>query len=162
MSLLGGGQKYITLPTAPRRKLPCQHCECDGRLRTHTQILTVTHSSIFCVCNVFSAFLQIFFEGARSNGGEDCAVRSFVASFFRRLIGTIQRAYLDQVPFWSARDLKRKLLMFKNITIEVLLTEDWTVPPDKKAGITDRTIARLNDYRCQKCCRGLYQLPAAA
>ncbi len=33
--------------------------------------------------------------------------------FVERLIGTIRREYLDQVPFWSARDLERKLLQFR-------------------------------------------------
>jgi len=36
------------------------------------------------------------------------------------------------------------------------------VPPDEKRGITGRKIARLNDYRWEKHCRGLYQLPAEA
>ena len=35
-------------------------------------------------------------------------------------------------------------------------------PPDEKSGNTNRKIARLNEYRWQECCRGLYQLPAAA
>ena len=29
------------------------------------------------------------------------------------LIGTIRREFLDHVPFWNARDLRRKLLQFK-------------------------------------------------
>ena len=33
--------------------------------------------------------------------------------FVERLIGTIRREFLDQVPFWAARDLERKLLSFK-------------------------------------------------
>ncbi len=33
--------------------------------------------------------------------------------FVERLTGTIRREYLDQVPFWSARDLERKLLLFE-------------------------------------------------
>jgi putative transposase len=32
--------------------------------------------------------------------------------FIERLIGTIRREYLDQVPFWSARDLERRLMLF--------------------------------------------------
>jgi putative transposase len=31
--------------------------------------------------------------------------------FVERLIGTVRREYLDQVPFWSARDLQRKLML---------------------------------------------------
>jgi len=83
--------------------------------------------------------------------------------FVERLIGTIRRKYLDQVPFWSARDLERKLLLFKEYYNRDRVHRGLDgAPPDKKAGITDRTTARLNDYRWEKCCRGLYQLPAAA
>jgi len=42
---------------------------------------------------------------SRSDAGEDCALRSFVAS--------IRREYLDRVPYRSARDLQRKLVLFK-------------------------------------------------
>ena len=35
-------------------------------------------------------------------------------------------------------------------------------PPDEKSGNTNRKIARLDEYRWQKRCRGLYQFPAAA
>jgi len=35
-------------------------------------------------------------------------------------------------------------------------------PPDAKGGIADRKIARLDDYRWEKQCRGLYELPVAA
>lgn len=34
--------------------------------------------------------------------------------FVERLIGTVRREYLDQVPFWSARDLERKLVSFQD------------------------------------------------
>ena len=33
-------------------------------------------------------------------------------------------------------------------------------PPDEQSGIAHRNIARLDDYRWEKRCRGLYQLPA--
>ena len=36
------------------------------------------------------------------------------------------------------------------------------LPPDAKGGIADRKIARLDDYRWEKQCRGLYELPVAA
>jgi hypothetical protein len=35
-------------------------------------------------------------------------------------------------------------------------------PPDEKIANTNRKIACLDDYRWQKRCRGLYQLPVAA
>lgn len=34
-------------------------------------------------------------------------------------------------------------------------------PPNEQSEITDRKIARLEDYRWEKRCRGLYQLPVA-
>ena len=83
--------------------------------------------------------------------------------FVERLIGTIRREYLDHVPFWSARDLERKLMYFKEYynRDRVHRGLDRT-PPAEKVGKTNRKIARLDDYRWQKRCLGLYQLPAAA
>jgi hypothetical protein len=83
--------------------------------------------------------------------------------FVERLIGTIRREFLDQVPFWSAVDLDRKLLLFRNYYNRDRVHRGLDrASPDEKGGITDRKIARLDDYRWEKCCRGLYQLPAAA
>ena len=83
--------------------------------------------------------------------------------FVERLIGTIRREYLDHVPFWSARDLERKLLLFKEYYNRDRVHRGLDgAPPHEKGGIADRMIARLDDYRWQKRCRGLYQLPAAA
>jgi len=83
--------------------------------------------------------------------------------FVERLIGTIRREYLDQVPFWSALDLERKLLLFEEYYNRDRVHRGLDrAPPDEKGGITDRKMARLDDYRWEKRCRGLYQLPAAA
>ena len=83
--------------------------------------------------------------------------------FVERLVGTIRREFLDQVPVWSALDLQRKLLLFKNYYNRDRVHRGLgCASPDKKGDITDRKIARLDDYRWKKCCRGLYQLPAAA
>ena len=83
--------------------------------------------------------------------------------FVERLIGTIRREYLDQVPFWSALDLARKLLLCKEYYNRDRVHRGLDrAPPDEKSGITDRKIARLDDYRWKKHCRGLYQLPIAA
>jgi len=76
--------------------------------------------------------------------------------FVERLIGTIRREYLDQVPFWSALDLEE---YYNRHRVHRGLDR---APPDEKCDITDRKIARLDDYRWEKRCRGLYQLPAAA
>ncbi|MCH8099003.1 MAG: transposase [Proteobacteria bacterium] len=83
--------------------------------------------------------------------------------FIERLIGTIRREYLDQVSFWSARDLERKLLPFKEYYNRDRVHRGLDgAPPNEQGGITDRKIARLDDYRWEKRCRGLYQLPVAA
>jgi len=83
--------------------------------------------------------------------------------FVERLIGTIRREFLDHVPFWSARDLEIKLMLFKEYYNRDRVHRGIDhVPPYEKIATTDRKIARLDDYRWQKRCRGLYQLPVAA
>ena len=83
--------------------------------------------------------------------------------FVERLIGTIRREYLDQVPFWSALDLERKLLLFKEYYNRHRVHRGLDrSPPNEINGITNRKVARLDDYRWKDHCRGLYQLPAAA
>ena len=39
--------------------------------------------------------------------------------FVERLIGTVRREYLDQTPFWNARDLERKLDSFQRFAIDI-------------------------------------------
>ena len=83
--------------------------------------------------------------------------------FVERLIGTIRREYLDHVPFWTARDLEKKLLSFKEYYNRVRVHRGLGgLIPDPKPANTDQNIAHLNNYRWNSCCRGLYQLPAAA
>ena len=83
--------------------------------------------------------------------------------FVEKLIGTVRREYLDQVPFWSARDLERKLMSFQDYYNKDRVHRGLDgAPPDEQSEITDRKIARLHDYRSEKRCRGLYQLPVAA
>jgi transposase InsO family protein len=83
--------------------------------------------------------------------------------FVERLIGTIRREYLDQVPFWTARDLERKLLQFEEYYNQDRVHRGLGGSiPDPKPANTDQNIACLNNYRWNSCCRGLYQLPAAA
>ena len=84
--------------------------------------------------------------------------------FVERLIGTIRREYLDQVPFWNARDLERKLLIFKDYynRDRVHRALSGSVPDPKPDNTNQKNNARLDDYRWKSCCRGLYQLPAAA
>ena len=83
--------------------------------------------------------------------------------FVERLIGTIRREFLDQVPFWNGRDLERKLAEFQvyyNAARGHASLEGHT-PLTFTGG---HTVARaeLNHVRWVSHCRDLVQLPAAA
>ena len=83
--------------------------------------------------------------------------------FVERLIGTIRREFLDQVFFWNARDLERKLEELRHYynTHRVHTALDSNTPSE----ITGGTVihhANLNRFRWESHCRGLYQLPIAA
>jgi len=55
---------------------------------------------------------------------------------------------LDQVPFWWAGDLERKLLSFQNYYNKDRVHRGLDgAPPNEQSEITDRKIARLHDYR---------------
>jgi putative transposase len=83
--------------------------------------------------------------------------------FVERLIGTVRREYLNHVPFWGARDLEKKLMLFQDYYNKDRVHRGLNgAPPNEQSEITDRKIARLDDYRWEKRCRSLYQLPAAA
>ena len=81
--------------------------------------------------------------------------------FIERLVGTIRRELLDQVPFWSAGD--RKLLHFRDYynRDRVHASLRGATPACKAADICCRVIS-LSEYEWQSHCRGLYQLPVAA
>ncbi|MFT4584837.1 MAG: putative transposase [Gammaproteobacteria bacterium] len=83
--------------------------------------------------------------------------------FVERLIGTVRREFLDYVPFWGARDLKRKLHSFKAYYNQDRVhrgLEDAI--PDVRLLGGNSNVARLDDYQWKSRCRGLYQLPIAA
>ncbi len=83
--------------------------------------------------------------------------------FVERLIGTIRREFLDQIPFWSAVDLERKLLHFKDYYNRERVHQGIGGQlPDPRPADTALNIAYLDNYRWKSCCRGLYQLPIAA
>ena len=83
--------------------------------------------------------------------------------FIERLIGTLRREFLDHVPFWIARDLERKLLLFKEYyNRERTHTSLDGVTPTAKAKSRARRPLELPRYRWRSHCRGLFQLPAAA
>jgi transposase InsO family protein len=79
--------------------------------------------------------------------------------FVERLIGTIRREFLDQVPFWTSADLERKLSDFMRYynreRTHRALGGNPPVPSAKSA-------ARIHSVTWQSHCRGLYQLPFAA
>ena len=57
----------------------------------------------------------------------------------------------------------RKLLLFKEYYNKDRVHRGLDgAPSDEQGEITDRKIAHLDNYRCEKRCRGLYQLPVAA
>jgi putative transposase len=83
--------------------------------------------------------------------------------FVERLIGTVRREFLDQVLFWTARDLKRELTEF-----QVYYNEERShaslnghTPLTFATGHT-AIPADLNHVRWISHCRDLVQLPIAA
>lgn len=79
--------------------------------------------------------------------------------FVERLIGTIRREFLDHIPFWTSRDLERKLLSFKNydnLTRSHRSLDGNTPIPMPKLRVRPESISWKSD------CRGLCQLPVAA
>ena len=82
--------------------------------------------------------------------------------FIERLVGTIRRELLDQVPFWSAGDLERKLLHFRDYYNRDRVHASLGLTPEAQATSTERRLLDLRKYRWECYCRGLYQLPAAA
>ena len=82
-----------------------------------------------------------------------------------RLIGTIRREYLDQILFWNANDLERKLAHFRqyyNYNSQRAHTALAGVTPSEMSGEKTRHRADLGRFRWKSHCGGLYQLPIAA
>jgi putative transposase len=83
--------------------------------------------------------------------------------FVERLIGTISREYPDQMLFWNASDLKRKMEAFRQYynahRVHSALSGDT---PAEISGETLTRRADLNKFRWKSHYRGLYQLPVAA
>lgn len=83
--------------------------------------------------------------------------------FVERLVGTVRRELLDQIPFWNARDIERKLHQFMDYyNRERTHTSLGGTTPDSKAGASNPKALSLNQFRWNTRCRGLFQLPAAA
>lgn len=83
--------------------------------------------------------------------------------FVERLIGTVRREYLDQVFFWNAADLARKLAAFAVYynAHRVHRSLDGTTPA-QLAGAPSPAAAAFNGYAWRQHCRGLFQTPIAA
>jgi putative transposase len=80
--------------------------------------------------------------------------------FVERLIGTIRREYLDQTLFWTTADLEEKLQAFQaNFNRQRVHSGLEGKLPDPEAALTP---LKLDSYRWQQHCRGLYQTPIAA
>ena len=83
--------------------------------------------------------------------------------FVERIIRTIRQECLDQLLFWNAADLEQKLLFFQHYynsnRVHQGLAGDT---PEEKAGASSSPIANLANYRWQRHCQGLVQLPIAA
>ncbi|MGB5259988.1 MAG: integrase core domain-containing protein [Gammaproteobacteria bacterium] len=83
--------------------------------------------------------------------------------FVERLIGTIRREHLDQVLFWNASDLERKLEEFRQyFNAHRVHTALEGNTPSEITSETSTRRATLNQFCWKAHCRGFFQLPAAA
>ena len=83
--------------------------------------------------------------------------------FVERLIGTCRREFLDKILFWNDRDLQNKLDSFQQYYNRNRGHESIEgQPPYKKSVNKDENVISLKNYRWEKICRGLYQLPITA
>ena len=83
--------------------------------------------------------------------------------FVERLIGTIRRECLDQVFFWNAVDLERKLDEFREYFNEQRTHASLeSNTPAETAGSRPVALSNLDNFEWQGHCGGLFQLPIAA
>ena len=77
--------------------------------------------------------------------------------FIERLVGTMRRELLDQVPFWSAGNLERKLLHFRDYynRDRVHASLGGATPACKTAADMSRRVISLSEYQWQSLCGGL-------
>jgi putative transposase len=80
--------------------------------------------------------------------------------FVERLIGSIRRELLDQVFFWTAADLERKLSDYQCYYNQSRTHS--SINGATPAEENERQVIDINDYRWQRHCRGLMELPIAA
>ena len=83
--------------------------------------------------------------------------------FVERLIGTIRRELLDNMFFWNTTDLQNKLKLFQCYYNEERCHHGIDgITPIQKAEEKSDTVISINQYRWEKHCRGLFELPVAA
>jgi len=83
--------------------------------------------------------------------------------FVERLIGTIRREVLNQIFFWNALDLTRKLEMFRCYDNQQRVHRSLGgTTPDQRAGASAPAPATLYLYGWRQYCHGLFQIPVAA
>lgn len=80
--------------------------------------------------------------------------------FVERLIGSIRRELIDQTLFWTATDLENKLRDYQSYynKCRTHSGRDGCTP----VSASDSKIVDINNYRWQRHCRGLFELPIAA
>jgi transposase InsO family protein len=83
--------------------------------------------------------------------------------FIERLIGTLRRELLDQVPFWHSRYPARKPNQFRDYYNDRRTHHGLSgVTPSTTANTWRDQLANLNGIRRQAHCRGLFELSIAA
>jgi transposase InsO family protein len=83
--------------------------------------------------------------------------------FVERLIGTIRREFLDNTLFWNPADLERKLADFQlYYNHHRTHSSPGGDTPAEASGCAVKSQTKIDKFRWQTHCRGLYQLPAVA
>lgn len=83
--------------------------------------------------------------------------------FVERLIKSIRNELLDQILFWNSNDLQRKLDSYKQYFNQYRSHSslDFLTPNQKMGNIRHKSI-RIEKYRWELFCRGLFQLAIVA
>jgi hypothetical protein len=85
--------------------------------------------------------------------------------FIERTIGSVRREGLNDILFFNERDLQNKLEDFQKYFNETRAHSSLEMKtPQEKASETtiNKKVVSLNNYRWEKHCGGLYQLPKSA
>ena len=83
--------------------------------------------------------------------------------FVERLIGTIRREFTDEILFWNADDLEKKLSEYQRYFNEVRVHQGIDGSrPNSKYENSEPIYARPEELSWRSYCRGLYRVPIAA